>query len=213
MSCKVTNVTVRLLQLLQNLSVLVWVKLSTPLSHTNRETWTLNTEMWAVKDFWRCNYRSHSIPGVPVRRAIVLFFVKIKCWLNVSHWAGSLGQLESQTGVTVGHWWALDLTELALTPPPPVTPTPVLHLSVCSKCGTLPPESCVFSLICSTGSFMGEFQLFQPRGCPVSTQHQALCTLKKKKKKILSCSNQAYPLCFNRISEQNMHSMKDCVWL
>lgn len=28
----------------------------------------------------------------------------------------------------------------------------------CSKCGTLPPESCFFSLICSTGSFMGEYQ-------------------------------------------------------
>lgn len=27
---------------------------------------------------------------------------------------------------------------------------------ICSKCGTLPPESCFFSLICSTGSFMGE---------------------------------------------------------
>lgn len=26
----------------------------------------------------------------------------------------------------------------------------------CSKCGTLPPESCFFSLICSTGSFMGK---------------------------------------------------------
>uniref|UniRef100_A0A671TEB7 Zgc:154058 n=1 Tax=Sinocyclocheilus anshuiensis TaxID=1608454 RepID=A0A671TEB7_9TELE len=25
---------------------------------------------------------------------------------------------------------------------------------ICSKCGTLPPESCFFSLICSTGSFM-----------------------------------------------------------
>lgn len=109
MSCKVTNVTVRLLQLLQNLSVLVWFKLSTPLSHTNREMWTLNTEMWAVKDFWRCNYRSHFIPGVPVRRAIVLFFVKIKCWFNVSHWAGSLGQLESHMGVTGGLWTWLNL--------------------------------------------------------------------------------------------------------
>lgn len=26
----------------------------------------------------------------------------------------------------------------------------------CSKCGTLPPESCLFSLICCTSSFMGE---------------------------------------------------------
>lgn len=26
----------------------------------------------------------------------------------------------------------------------------------CSKCGALPPESCFFSLICSTGSFMGK---------------------------------------------------------
>lgn len=25
-----------------------------------------------------------------------------------------------------------------------------------SKCGTLPPESCFFSLICSLGSFMGK---------------------------------------------------------
>lgn len=28
--------------------------------------------------------------------------------------------------------------------------------SLCSKCGTLPPESCFFSLICSLGSFMGK---------------------------------------------------------
>lgn len=29
----------------------------------------------------------------------------------------------------------------------------------CSKCGTLPPESCFFSLICSLGSFMGKCPL------------------------------------------------------
>lgn len=34
------------------------------------------------------------------------------------------------------------------------------HLFLCilsySKCGALPPESCFFSLICNTGSFMGK---------------------------------------------------------
>ncbi|NXQ94068.1 T150A protein, partial [Sagittarius serpentarius] len=30
------------------------------------------------------------------------------------------------------------------------------HIPLVSKCGTLPPESCFFSLICSLGSFMGE---------------------------------------------------------
>ncbi|KFV06072.1 Transmembrane protein 150A, partial [Pterocles gutturalis] len=29
------------------------------------------------------------------------------------------------------------------------------HIPLVSKCGTLPPESCFFSLICSLGSFMG----------------------------------------------------------
>uniref|UniRef100_A0A3Q1GJU5 Transmembrane protein 150A-like n=1 Tax=Acanthochromis polyacanthus TaxID=80966 RepID=A0A3Q1GJU5_9TELE len=32
------------------------------------------------------------------------------------------------------------------------------NIPLISKCGTLPPESCFFSLICSTGSFMGECQ-------------------------------------------------------
>lgn len=34
----------------------------------------------------------------------------------------------------------------------------------CSKCGTFPPESCFFSLICSLGSFMGEFWLLRDVG-------------------------------------------------
>lgn len=33
-----------------------------------------------------------------------------------------------------------------------------------SKCGTLPPESCFFSLICSLGSFMGECLLLGRQG-------------------------------------------------
>lgn len=35
-------------------------------------------------------------------------------------------------------------------------PPSALLCSHRSKCGTLPPESCFFSLVCSTGSFMGE---------------------------------------------------------
>lgn len=34
--------------------------------------------------------------------------------------------------------------------------SPYFCVLSCSKCGTLPPESCFFSLICSTGSFMGK---------------------------------------------------------
>lgn len=32
-----------------------------------------------------------------------------------------------------------------------------------SKCGTLPPESCFFSLICSLGSFMGKCVVLRER--------------------------------------------------
>uniref|UniRef100_A0A3B3BA60 Transmembrane protein 150A-like n=1 Tax=Oryzias melastigma TaxID=30732 RepID=A0A3B3BA60_ORYME len=44
--------------------------------------------------------------------------------------------------------------------PLPLQRSPVLcctldNVPLISKCGTLPPESCFFSLVCSTGSFMG----------------------------------------------------------
>ncbi|NXJ34504.1 T150A protein, partial [Ciconia maguari] len=38
------------------------------------------------------------------------------------------------------------------------------HIPLVSKCGTLPPESCFFSLICSLGSFMGKCPLPGERG-------------------------------------------------
>ncbi|XP_009887132.1 PREDICTED: transmembrane protein 150A [Charadrius vociferus] len=38
------------------------------------------------------------------------------------------------------------------------------HIPLVSKCGSLPPESCFFSLICSLGSFMGKCRLPGERG-------------------------------------------------
>lgn len=89
------------------------------------------------------------------------------------------------------HFWILrggrgcdlNLTELALWPTEPgrrptlTTPSSPLCF-LCSKCGTLPPESCFFSLICSTGSFMGECQhsSIQTENVPTCAHIQPTCS-------------------------------------
>uniref|UniRef100_A0AAY4DLB0 CWH43-like N-terminal domain-containing protein n=1 Tax=Denticeps clupeoides TaxID=299321 RepID=A0AAY4DLB0_9TELE len=51
------------------------------------------------------------------------------------------------------------------------------NIPLISKCGTLPPESCFFSLICSTGSFMVMFVVLLRYAQVVEKHHNCLLNM------------------------------------
>lgn len=78
---------------------------------------------------------------------------KLRCFFSLRLKKDS--RIKNQDGVMDLVWTWLNLH---FTPACTNYPPPLLSVFHCSKCGTLPPESCFFSLICSTGSFMGKNQ-------------------------------------------------------
>lgn len=69
------------------------------------------------------------------------------CWWDVRRW-----------GSAFPSYFLIVFVDWILTSH--ISEWPYLFLFICipscSKCGALPPESCFFSLICNTGSFMGK---------------------------------------------------------